>query len=328
MHIFDYENEPAELLTPEIVRLLTRVHEHRGAQQLLLEQYGDRLIPLRTAAERQSDRAAAMEDETYRGALEEIRSHFDRMVPSPALACTLHAKLFPENGGRYRDSDTVICGADSWGDGRVRFYPCKAERIEPAMRELFAAAEHALNVERHDALLLIAQFVIDFLSIHPFADGNGKTAWLLQTLLLYRAGYYICAYVSLERLIEESEEAYQEALQYSSIFWQDSTNSYEPFAAYFLQLLDRAYQQFARQTSYLLEEKQSKADRIRDMILKWNGPVTKRQIREQYPDIAVVTVERTLTAMVKEGILTKTGGGPSTAYISVKDATVSEGGRQ
>ena len=237
------------------------------------------------------------------------------MVPSPALACTLHAKLFPENGGKYRDSDTVIRGTDSWGEGRVRFYPCSAERIEPAMLELFAAAERALTEERHDALLLIAQFVIDFLSIHPFADGNGKTAWLLQTLLLYRAGYYICAYVSLERLIEESEDAYQEALQYSSIFWQDGTNSYAPFAAYFLQILDRAYRRFARQTSYLLEEKQSKSDRIRELILNWDGPVTKRQIREQYPDIAVVTVERTLTALVKEGILQKTGGGPSTAYV-------------
>ncbi len=315
MHIFDYENEPAELLTPEIVRLLTRIHESRGAQQVLLEQYGDRLIPLRTAAERQSDRAAAMEDEKYRSALEGIRSCFDKMVPSPALACTLHAKLFPENGGKYRDSDTVIRGTDSWGEGRVRFYPCSAERIKPAMLELFAAAERALTEERHDALLLIAQFVIDFLSIHPFADGNGKTAWLLQTLLLYRAGYYICAYVSLERLIEESEDAYQEALQYSSIFWQDGTNSYAPFAAYFLQILDRAYRRFARQTSYLLEEKQSKSDRIRELILNWDGPVTKRQIREQYPDIAVVTVERTLTALVKEGILQKTGGGPSTAYV-------------
>ena len=315
MHIFDYENEPAELLTPEIVRLLTRIHESRGAQQVLLEQYGDRLIPLRTAAERQSDRAAAMEDEKYRSALEGIRSCFDKMVPSPALACTLHAKLFPENGGKYRDSDTVIRGTDSWGEGRVRFYPCSAERIEPAMLELFAAADRALTEERHDALLLIAQFVIDFLSIHPFADGNGKTAWLLQTLLLYRAGYYICAYVSLERLIEESEDAYQEALQYSSIFWQDGTNSYAPFAAYFLQILDRAYRRFARQTSYLLEEKQSKSDRIRELILNWDGPVTKRQIREQYPDIAVVTVERTLTALVKEGILQKTGGGPSTAYV-------------
>lgn len=315
MHIFDYENAPAELLTPEIVHLLTRIHEYRGAQQVLLEQYGDRLIPLRTAAERQSDQAAAMEDETYRGALEEIRSHFDRMIPSPALACTLHARLFPENGGKYRDSDTVIRGTDSWGDGRVRFYPCRAERIEPAMLELFAAAERALAEERHDALLVIAQFVIDFLSIHPFADGNGKTAWLLQTLLLYRAGYYISAYVSLERLIEQDEEAYQEALQYSSIFWQDGTNSYAPFARWFLQLTDRAYQQFAQQTAFLLEGKQSKAERIRDLILKWEGPISKRQIREQYPDISVVTVERALTALVKDGILRKTGGGPSTAYV-------------
>lgn len=315
MHIFDYENKPAELLTPEIVRLLARIHEYRGAQQVLLEQYGDRLIPLRTAAERQSGRAAAMEDETYRGMLEEIRSHFDRMTPSPAMACTLHAGLFPENGGTYRSSDTVIRGTDSWGEGRVRFYPCKAERIEPAMLELFDAAGRALAEERHDALLLIAQFVIDFLSIHPFADGNGKTAWLLQTLLLYRAGYYICAYVSLERLIEQDEAAYQEALQYSSIFWQDGTNSYAPFALWFLRLVDRAYQQFAHQTSYLLEEKQSKASRVRELILKWDGPISKRQIREHYPDIAVVTVERTLAALVKEGVLQKTGGGPSTAYV-------------
>ncbi|MBR2189016.1 MAG: Fic family protein [Eubacterium sp.] len=318
MRIFDYENGPEELLTPEVVRLLTQVHEHRGRQMVLLEQYGDRLIALRTEAERQSGRAADPRDSGYRVCLEEIREHFDVMEAVPETIRALYCRLFAGSDGAYRQTEAVISEIDPWGEERERFFPCAADEIEESVTQLCGALQNALAENRHDPLILIARFVLDFLSIHPFEDGNGRLVWLLQTLLLYRAGYYVSAYVSLERLIEQSEQDYKTALQYSSIFWQDGTNSYEPFLRYFLRVLTEAYERFEKQTGFLTGARQSKSDRLRETILAWEGPVTKRALLEQYPDIAVVTVERTLAAMLKEGLLRKTGGGRSTAYVKAK----------
>lgn len=325
MHIFDYETIPEQLLTPEVVRLLSLVHEHRGRQMLLLERFGNRLIPLRTEAERQSGRAANIGTTAYESCLKAVREHFDIMVPEPALIRDLHKMLFPEEGGSYRTDDTVISEIGDGGVERERFRPVAAADIEEAVYLLCNALKEAAAEERHDPLLLIAMFVTDFLSIHPFRDGNGKLAWLLQTLMLYRSGYYVNAYVSLERLTEEREQAYKKALQYSSIFWQDGTNSYEPFACWFLELLYDAYRQFEQNTGYLTGEKISKSERIRETILSMDKPVTKRMILEQYPDIAVVTVERTLTAMVKEGLIRKQGGGPSTFYVTINSEGESPG---
>ena len=115
MRIFDYENGPEELLTPEVVRLLTQVHEHRGRQMVLLEQYGDRLIALRTEAERQSGRAADPRDSGYRVCLEEIREHFDVMEAVPETIRALYCRLFAGSDGAYRQTEAVISEIDPCG---------------------------------------------------------------------------------------------------------------------------------------------------------------------------------------------------------------------
>lgn len=321
MRAFDYEREPEKLLTPEVVKLLTEMHEYKGKQSFLLSLRGGDLVAMRDTARRESAEEESISgknrEERYLACLDRIREHFNEIAVTPEAIASLHAELCrgEEGAGQYKKTDNVITEIDHWGKPRVRFYPMAAARTREAMDALCASFAGALDAGVYDPLMLIPVFVVDFLSIHPFKDGNGKVSRLLQTLLLYQAGYYVNAYVSMEKLIGNSRDRYFQALQYSSIFWNDGTNNYEPFVLYFLDILGDGCREFEIRTHYLYGEKKSKPQRVREVIDRCPGAVTKRDIMEQCPDIARVTVERALTAMVKEGYIEKTGGGPKTAYI-------------
>jgi Fic family protein len=157
-------------------------------------------------------------------------------------------------------------------------------------------------------------FVLDFLCIHPFSDGNGRMSRLLTLLLFYRAGYIVGKYISLEKLIENSKDTYYEVLQSSSTDWHDNKSDYAPFVRYYLGILQKAYHEFEERVTYLQHRGLSKPERIRAVIDRKIGKITKQEIMESCPDISKVTVERTLTSLVKEGYLIKIGGGRSVAY--------------
>ncbi len=318
MRAFDYKKEPEKLLTPEVVRLLTEMHEYKGKQSFLLSLRGGDLVAMRDTARRESaETASGGREQRYLACLDRIREHFNEIAITPEEIASLHAELCrgEPGAGRYKTTDQVITEIDHWGKPRVRFYPMAASQTAEAMEALCASFSRALDDGVYDPLMLIPVFVVDFLSIHPFTDGNGRVSRLLQTLLLYQAGYYVNAYVSMEKLIGNSKERYFQALQYSSIFWNDGTNNYEPFVLYFLEILGEGCREFEIRTHYLYGDRKSKPERVREVIDRWPGAVTKRDIMEQCPDISRVTVERALTAMVKEGYIGKTGGGPKTAYI-------------
>jgi Fic family protein len=318
MRAFDYKKEPEKLLTPEVVRLLTEMHEYKGKQSFLLSLRGGDLVAMRDTARKESaETASGGREQRYLACLDRIREHFNEIAITPEEIASLHAELCrgEPGAGRYKTTDQVITEIDHWGKLRVRFYPMAASQTAEAMEALCASFSRALDDGVYDPLMLIPVFVVDFLSIHPFTDGNGRVSRLLQTLLLYQAGYYVNAYVSMEKLIGNSKERYFQALQYSSIFWNDGTNNYEPFVLYFLEILGEGCREFEIRTHYLYGDRKSKPERVREVIDRWPGAVTKRDIMEQCPDISRVTVERALTAMVKEGYIGKTGGGPKTAYI-------------
>lgn len=318
MRAFDYKKEPEKLLTPEVVRLLTEMHEYKGKQSFLLSLRGGDLVAMRDTARKESaETASGGREQRYLACLDRIREHFNEIAITPEEIASLHAELCrgEPGAGRYKTTDQVITEIDHWGKPRVRFYPMAASQTVEAMEALCASFSRALDDGVYDPLMLIPVFVVDFLSIHPFTDGNGRVSRLLQTLLLYQAGYYVNAYVSMEKLIGNSKERYFQALQYSSIFWNDGTNNYEPFVLYFLEILGEGCREFEIRTHYLYGDRKSKPERVREVIDRWPGAVTKRDIMEQCPDISRVTVERALTAMVKEGYIGKTGGGPKTAYI-------------
>ena len=161
-------------------------------------------------------------------------------------------------------------------------------------------------------------FIMDFLCIHPFNDGNGRMSRLLTLLLLYRAGFIVGKYISIEMLIEKSKDSYYEALQASSQNWHENGNDYLPFLKYMLGVVVKAYNEFEDRVEHLRHRKMSKADRIKDLIGKTPGKISKKEIAQACPDISVTTIERTLAELVAGGFIEKVGVGRATAYVKLE----------
>ena len=165
-----------------------------------------------------------------------------------------------------------------------------------------------------DPLLLIPIFILDFLCIHPFNDGNGRMSRLLTLLLLYRSGYIVGKYISIEKLISDTKETYYEALQQSSYNWHEGTNDYAPFVTYMLGVLVAAYRDFESRIELLTTKGLSKPDRVREIIKNHLGKITKGEIMAKCPDISQITVQRALADLIKSGEILKIGGGRYTSY--------------
>ena len=209
----------------------------------------------------------------------------------------------------------MIAETDAQGNKSIRFQPLPAWETPEAVDSLCRAYEEAVGKGDMDPLLLIPMFILDFLCIHPFNDGNGRMSRLLTLLLLYRAGYIVGKYISIEKLIEESKETYYEALQQSSQGWHEGTSNYTPFVRYTLGVVAAAYRDFSARVQVLAVSSMSKPDRIREIIKGTLGKVTKAEIIQQCPDISKITIQRTLADLQKSGEILKLSGGRYTAYI-------------
>ena len=183
------------------------------------------------------------------------------------------------------------------------------------MDNLCSAFDKAIHDSEMDPLLIIPMFILDFLCIHPFNDGNGRMSRLLTLLLLYRAGYIVGKYISIEKLISDSKETYYEVLQDSSYGWHEGTNDYAPFVRYLLGVIVAAYRDFSSRVQLLTTSGLSKPDRIRELIKGHIGKITKSEIMAMCPDISQVTVQRALTELLKNNEITKIGGGRYTSYV-------------
>lgn len=348
MRTFNYSQEIQNLLTPEIVQLLTCIHEHKGRQDLFLEANTDELKALVDVAMIQSTGASnriegiftsdkrlealvsqkaephnrsEQEIAGYREVLALIHENHDYISPVPNVIRQLHRDLYSYStgaiGGDYKNADNVIAETDAQGHQRARFIPVPAFQTADAMDSLCQSFQNAWQENIIDKLLLTPMFILDFLCIHPFNDGNGRMSRLLTLLLLYRAGYIVGKYISMEMLIEKTKETYYEALQASSVGWHEDKNSYEPFVKYYLGIMLKAYNEFENRVEHLKYHNLSKPDRIKAVIDNKVGKITKKEIMELCPDISKVTVERTLTDLVKSGYIAKVGAGPSTGYVRI-----------
>lgn len=184
-----------------------------------------------------------------------------------------------------------------------------------SIEELCKSFDDAMATEQIDPLILIPMFILDFLCIHPFNDGNGRMSRLLTLLLFYRAGYFVGKYISIEKLIETTKESYYESLQASSIKWHENDNDYEPFVKYILEIVVAAYRDFSSRVSLITTDGVSKPDRVKEIIKNTLGPITKTEILAKCPDISQVTVQRTLADLVEKGQIIKIGGGRYTKYV-------------
>lgn len=345
MRQFDYREKWKKLLTPEIVSYLSQIHEFKGAQTVFIEIKADALTPLIEIAKIQSIEAsnkiegiytsderlrALVKDTTrpktcaereiagYRDVLNTICENHDYIPPKPSIILQLHRDLYKFEGfgagGKYKTANNVIEEEDTAGNKFLRFKPVQVWETPEAMEELCKAFDEAMAVEQIDPLILIPMFILDFLCIHPFNDGNGRMSRLLILLLLYRAGYVVGKYISIEKLIENTKDSYYECLQQSSKGWHENANDYESFVQYMLGIVTAAYREFSSRVKLITAEGMSKPDRVREIIKNTFGTITKKEILERCMDISQVTVQRALADLTESGEIIKIGGGRYTKY--------------
>ncbi len=346
MRNYSYKDKWEKLLTPEVVSLLTQIHEYKGEQTLFIEAKADVLTQLVEIAKIQSTEASnkiegiytsderlkslitnktmprtrnEQEIAGYRDVLATIHENHDFIPVKPSILLQLHRDLYKfhgrATGGSYKTSDNVIAEEDSAGNQFVRFAPVPAWETPEAIEALCTAFDEIIAKEDADPLLIIPMFILDFLCIHPFNDGNGRMSRLLTLLLLYRAGYIVGKYISIEKMIEKTKETYYEALQYSSTDWHEEENDYTPFTTYMLGVIVAAYREFSSRVKLLNTSGMSKPERIREIIKETLGKITKAEIAEKCPDISQTTIQRTLNDLVVDGEILKIGGGRYTAYM-------------
>lgn len=230
----------------------------------------------------------------------------------------LHSDLYKFSGqgigGKFKTVDNIITEEREHGEKYVRFTPVPALETASAMDDLCKVYEETINDESIDKLLIIPMFVLDFLCIHPFNDGNGRMSRLLTLLLLYRSGYIVGKYISIEKIIEKSQTTYYEVLQDCSFNWHDNKNEYVSFVEYILGVILVAYRDFSSTVITISTSGLSKPERIRELIKDSLGKITKAQIANKCPDISDTTIKRTLNDLLKKELIIKHGGGRYTFY--------------
>lgn len=345
MRQFEYKESWKKLLTPNIFSLLTSIHEYKGEQNLFIESNSDKLTELLEIAKIQSTEASnkiegiittddrlkkLVMDKTmpksrdekeiagYRDVLNTIHENYEYIPVNANYFLQLHGDLYKYNGvsfgGKFKTTNNVIAEVDSSGNPKTRFQPIEAWATPEAVLNMCNAYNDAIN-DGIDPLILMPMFILDFLCIHPFNDGNGRMSRLLTLLLLYKSGYIVGKYISIEELIEKSKDTYYEQLQASSYGWHENENDYEPFVEYYLGVIIAAYKEFSSRVQTLIESGMSKPERIREVIRKHIGKITKSQIMEKCPDISDTTIQRTLTELLKNNEIIKLSGGRYTSYV-------------
>lgn len=345
MRNYDYQEKWKKLLTPKVVVYLTTIHEYKGEQRLIASRHADILNDLVNVARIQSTESSnkiegiytsddrlkkIVLDKTmprsrnereiagYRDVLNIIHENNEHIPVRSTFILQLHRDLYKfENagiGGVFKSADNMIEEEDAEGNKYIRFSPVPAWETPESIDKLCEAYNYAVNNTEADPLLLIPMFVLDFLCIHPFRDGNGRMSRLLTLLLLYKSEYIVGKYISIEKLIEATKESYYDALQESSQKWHEEENDYLPFVTYLLGVIAAAYREFFDRTRLIEEKKIPKPGRIAEEIRKHIGTITKSEIMKKVPGVSQTTIQRTLAELIKQGKIIKIGNGRYTKY--------------
>ena len=347
MRNFDYSLLRARTFDREVINYIGLIHEFKGRQQLYLEQKPRELETLVEIAKIQSTESSnaiegiattkarlksLMADKTtprdrgekeikgYRHVLNVIHENFDYVPIRKNYILQLHKMLyqFTEErfGGSFKDTPNEIDMV--YPDGRtvLLFKPLEPFETPEAVEKLCEEYDKAINKYGIDPLIAIPVFIHDFLCIHPFNDGNGRMSRLLTTLLLYKSGFVIGGYISLEKKIEITKDEYYVALQESSQNWHEEKNDDTAFIKYILGTIVAAYRDFEERVN-MLGKKVSARDMVEKAIRSKIGKFTKNDIMELCPEIGRGSVENSLKALCEEGIIKKEGQGRATFYYTI-----------
>ena len=344
MKIFNFNRLNDIKWDNEVISLIGQIHEHKGKQTLYLKQKPQALDQLIEIAKIQSTESSnkiegivttstrikqLVNDKTaprnrdeeeilgYRNALNIIHESFEYISITPNYILQLHHELYKTTsktiGGKFKNVQNYISAKYPDGHEEILFTPLSPLETPEAVRNLCEEFNQCVDNDSVETLLLIPTFIVDFVCIHPFSDGNGRMSRLLTTLLLYKLGYYVAKYISIEKLIEKTKDDYYYALSKVDKGWHDNTNDPTPFIKYFLKIILTAYREF-EERMVLIEAKKPSYDYVKETIATMIGKFTKSELLEKCPSIARSTLEAALKKLVEDGYIKKAGVGKSTYY--------------
>lgn len=344
MRYFDYSFLEHGMLPAGLVNMATAIAQLREREYTLKNNYPDVFTRLESIAKVQSVKGSneiegiitseqrvneivnqnsaplnhnEMEIAGYRDALTLVHTNFPALDARERDILRLHEMMLSYaagGGGRYKDSDNVIMEVGASGERRVRFAPTPADEAAATMEQLILAYMDARDNYAINRLFLIPCFILDFLCIHPFADGNGRISRLLSLLLLYKNDFDAVRYISFEEQINRNKSAYYQALKDSSENWHDGKNSYFPFIQNFIATLLHCYKELDKRFAVVNSAKVNKRQRIEATVLNSLLPISKREVCYILPDVSPTTIEAVISLMVKSGAIEKIGTARNTKY--------------
>ncbi len=348
MRNFNYSEIKNQKWDSEILGLVAAIYKEAGKQELYLKQRPEELEKLVEIAKIQSTEASnaiegivttntrirqLVEDRTtpknrdeqeiagYRDVLNVIHDSFDIIPVSQNYILQLHKILYNHMNnpmaGKTKSVQNYISA--SYPDGHVEtlFTPLSPFETPEALDKICEEYNRVIGNFEVEPLIAIPIFIHDFLCIHPFNDGNGRMSRLLTTLLLYRNGFYVGKYISLESKIAKNKDLYYDALRQSQYGWHEGKEDVIPFIKYLLGTILSAYKDFEDRFA-LIEVKLPAIEMVRQATMNKIGRFTKQDIHELCPSLSISSIERALRKLVDSEELKKEGAGKNTCYYRLK----------
>ena len=272
------------------------------------------LIQENTAPQNRSEQEIA----GYRDALNLIHGNHADLPVSVDTVRRFHELMMQytaEPGGRWKTRDNVIIERHEDGSRCVRFRPTSATETPQAMAKLVNRYDDAVRLDGREPLVLIPLVVLDFLCVHPFDDGNGRASRLLTLLLLYRHGYEVGRYISLERIFEQTKRSYYDTLERCSQGWHDEEHDAFPWVSYFWGVMLAAYKDYEQRVGSLRTGRGAKGDQVRQAVERKLGPFRAADIEAESPGVSHEWVRRVLREMRDEGLIEFQGKGPGARWV-------------
>lgn len=348
MRAFNYSKIKEQKWDSEVLGLIAAIYKEAGKQELYLKQRPEELEKLVEIAKIQSTEASnaiegivttstrirqLVEEKTapknrneqeiagYRDVLSIIHESFDAIPITPNYILQLHKILYSHMNnpmaGRTKSVQNYISA--TYPDGRVEtlFTPLDPFETPAALECICNEYNRVIGNMEVEPLIAIPTFIHDFLCIHPFNDGNGRMSRLLTTLLLYRNGFYVGKYISLEAKIAKNKDLYYDALNQAQHGWHDGTEDAVPFIKYLLGIILAAYKDFEERFA-LVETKLSALEMVRRATMNKIGRFSKQDIRELCPSLSVSSIEGALRKLIELGEIKREGSGRTTCYYRLK----------
>jgi len=348
MRNFNYSKIKDIKWDSEILSLVASIYRYQGKQELYLKQRPNELEKLIDIAKIQSTESSneiegivttsvrlkqLLEEKTtprnrneqeivgYRDVLDIIHENFDVIPISRNYILQMHKILYSHMNnplaGKTKNVQNYISAAYPDGHSEVLFTPLSPFETPGALDLICDEYNRVIGNFEVEPIIMIPIFIHDFLCIHPFNDGNGRLSRLLTTLLLYKNGFYVGRYISLESLIAKDKGSYYEALNKAGMNWQNGNEDIVPFIKYLLGIILAAYKAFDDRFS-IVEDKLSAVEMVRKATSQKIGRFSKQDILELCPSLSISSIEGSLRKLVEEGTLRREGVGRSTKYIRLK----------